>query len=68
MVADDRTSQFVDILNVELKGFNERKSEFLQQFEEHYFDYIVNGWKAKLVRCAAGDQAWGLFTARKSFA
>ncbi|XP_037036442.1 phosphoethanolamine N-methyltransferase 1-like [Bradysia coprophila] len=67
VVADDRTRQFIDILNVELNGFNERKSGFLQQFEEHYFDYIVNGWEAKVVRCTAGDQAWGLFTAKKPF-
>lgn len=65
VVADDRTSQFIDILNVELNGLQERKSGFLQQFEEHFFDYIIDGWQAKLVRCAAGDQTWGLFTARK---
>lgn len=68
VVADDRTGHFVDILKLELKGFNERKKGFLQQFEQHHFDYIVNGWEAKLVRCAAGDQAWGLFTAKKPVA
>ncbi|KAJ6644490.1 Phosphoethanolamine N-methyltransferase 3 [Pseudolycoriella hygida] len=63
--ADDKTGQFIDILKDELKRFKEGKKGFLQQFEEHDFDYIVSGWEAKLVRCAAGDQAWGLFTAKK---
>ena len=26
---------------------------------------ICQGWRSKLVRCSAGDQAWGLFTASK---
>lgn len=65
VVADDRTKQFIDILNNELERFDEQKSEFLHQFNEHDFDYIVSGWQAKLVRCASGDQAWGLFTATK---
>lgn len=67
VVADDRTKQFVDILQVELDRFNEQKEEFLDQFEENDFDYIVSGWEAKLERCSSGDQAWGLFTATKPF-
>lgn len=65
MLADDKTEQFVDILQVELDRFNERKEEFLDQFEENDFDYLVSGWEAKLERCGFGDQAWGLFTATK---
>lgn len=65
VVADDRTEQFVDILEAELKRFIRRKSPFLDQFDEHDFDYIVSGWSAKLERCGSGDQAWGLFTATK---
>lgn len=67
VVADDRTDQFIDILEAELERFNEGKSQFLHQFKEYDFDYIVNGWQAKLKRCAAGDQSWGLFTATKPF-
>ena len=26
---------------------------------------ICQGWRSKLVRCSAGDQAWGLFSASK---
>lgn len=63
--AQDKTQEFMDILNMELKNFNEKKSDFVQQFTEADFKYIEDGWKAKLVRCSAGDQAWGLFTAIK---
>jgi phosphoethanolamine N-methyltransferase len=65
VVADDKTKQFMDILNIELKRFSEQKRDFSQEFSEADFNYIVDGWQAKLKRCAAGDQAWGLFTAVK---
>lgn len=65
VIASDRTEQFTDILQVEVNRFIKQKEEFLQQFEEIDFDYIVSGWEAKLVRCGAGDQKWGLFTATK---
>jgi len=63
--AIDKTSLFMDILQIELKRFMEQKSGFLEQFKESDFEYIVEGWKSKLERCGAGDQAWGLFTATK---
>jgi phosphoethanolamine N-methyltransferase len=63
--AIDKTAQFMDILNIELKRFVENKAGFLAQFKEYDYDYIVEGWKSKLDRCSAGDQAWGLFTATK---
>jgi len=65
VAADDRTHQFINILNNEVEQFSERKEEFLQTFTEDDFKYIVDGWKAKTERCNAGDQAWGLFTAVK---
>lgn len=55
----------MDILELELKNFNKQKSEFIELFSEADFKYIEDGWKSKLVRCGAGDQAWGLFTATK---
>jgi len=63
--AQNQTGQFMDILQTELKRFNEKKPEFLSQFHPADFDYIVDGWKSKLERCGSGDQAWGLFTATK---
>lgn len=65
VVADDRTSQFIDILELELERFGEHKAEFLAKFHEYDYDYIVEGWKSKVIRCGNGDQAWGLFTASK---
>ena len=29
------------------------------------FDYLVSGWKAKIVRCGDGSQKWGLFYCEK---
>lgn len=66
VIASDRTEQFVGILQIELNRFMNNRKEFLHQFEEHDFDYIVSGWEAKLERCRAGDQKWGLFTATKA--
>lgn len=67
VIASDRTEQFIGILQVEVNRFMKQKEEFLRQFEENDFDYIVSGWEAKLERCGAGDQKWGLFTASKPF-
>jgi len=63
--AEDRTHEFIDILQTELKRFTDRKSEFLVHFEEMYADYLVQGWLDKVSRCSNGDQAWGSFTAIK---
>jgi len=65
VVAEDRTTQFIDILETELKRFRNVKERFLRQFKEVDYNYIVEGWEAKVVRCRNGDQAWGLFTATK---
>ncbi|XP_053304363.1 uncharacterized protein LOC128466925 [Spea bombifrons] len=63
--AQDRTEQFVQVLNTELKRTHEIKEEFLQGFSEEDYNYIIDGWKEKLHRCSLGDQRWGLFYAEK---
>ncbi|KAM8939260.1 uncharacterized protein RCH25_052842 [Pelodytes ibericus] len=63
--AEDRTDQFVEVLNKELKRTQEFKQEFLESFSEEDYDYIISGWKEKLHRCSLGDQRWGLFYAEK---
>lgn len=68
MNAEDRTAQFIEILNAEVKQFSTKRSKFLESFKETDFDYIVNGWKAKVKRCQSGDQSWGFFTAKKPVA
>jgi len=65
--AQERTGQFMDILQIELKRFHENKKQFLKSFSQEDFNYIVQGWESKLERCKSGDQAWGLFTAMKPF-
>ncbi|CAG7827813.1 unnamed protein product [Allacma fusca] len=63
--AQDLTSTFIDILNTEAKRFVSQKEEFLTRFSLQDFEYILEGWNAKVRRCSAGDQAWGLFIAEK---
>uniref|UniRef100_A0A8C5MS06 phosphoethanolamine N-methyltransferase n=1 Tax=Leptobrachium leishanense TaxID=445787 RepID=A0A8C5MS06_9ANUR len=63
--AQDRTKQFVDILNIELRRTQEIKEEFIKSFSEEDYNYIITGWKEKLHRCSLGDQRWGLFYAEK---
>lgn len=42
-----------------------KMSPLRQDYSQQDFDFIVDGWRQKQVRCAAGDQAWGLFMAKK---
>ncbi|XP_018024050.1 phosphomethylethanolamine N-methyltransferase [Hyalella azteca] len=63
--AQDATARFIAILGEELARFEPTKKTFILEFNEQDYLDIVEGWKAKQVRCAAGDQAWGYFFARK---
>lgn len=65
VVPSDRTGLMVDILNMEVKKFGSIKDKFVEEFSLEDYEYIEEGWRDKLVRCSAGDQAWGLFTATK---
>ncbi|ERN05471.1 hypothetical protein AMTRI_Chr12g268500 [Amborella trichopoda] len=65
VTAEDRTDQFLKVLQKELDAVEKDKDSFIGDFsEEDYFD-IVNGWKAKLKRSSGGEQRWGLFFAQK---
>ena len=64
--ANDRTSQFIDILHKELEAFNKIREEVVEEYSAEDFDHIVQGWEEKVVRCNAGDQAWGYFVATKA--
>lgn len=37
-----------------------------QDFSEEDFEYLVEDWDTKIVRCGNEDQKWGLFHAKKS--
>eukprot|EP00483_Globobulimina_turgida_P003873 UN03881 len=62
----DETQQFVNVLDDELSQFELIKDEFIEEFSEKDYEYIVKGWKSKVVRCNDGDQKWGSFIAYKS--
>jgi phosphoethanolamine N-methyltransferase len=63
--AEDRTDHFVDVLKNELKRTYQNKKQFVEETSEADFNDVVQGWEAKLARCADGDQKWGLFFATK---
>ncbi|KAI5069232.1 hypothetical protein GOP47_0015533 [Adiantum capillus-veneris] len=54
VIAEDRTAQFIDVLNKELEKFEKMKDSFLKEFSEEDYDAIVSGWKSKLKRCEDG--------------
>ncbi|XP_018115131.1 phosphoethanolamine methyltransferase [provisional] S homeolog isoform X1 [Xenopus laevis] len=63
--AQDRTEQFVNVLNTELSRTRDIKQQFIENFSEEDYKYIIDGWKEKQHRCSLGDQRWGLFYAEK---
>ncbi|GAB6027179.1 hypothetical protein CHUAL_013932 [Chamberlinius hualienensis] len=65
VISEDRTKQFIDILQLEVTRFKNDKEEFLKEFDEDAYNEIVNGWLSKVQRCKGGNQAWGLFKATK---
>uniref|UniRef100_A0A8C6U7R7 phosphoethanolamine N-methyltransferase n=1 Tax=Neogobius melanostomus TaxID=47308 RepID=A0A8C6U7R7_9GOBI len=62
---EDRTSQFIQVIEAELQKAENIKVEFIQEFSEGDYFAIVNGWKDKLQRSNSGDQRWGLFIAKR---
>ncbi|KAL6010125.1 Phosphoethanolamine N-methyltransferase [Asimina triloba] len=65
VTAEDRTEQFLKVLKKELDAVEKNKDAFIQDFSAEDYSDIVDGWKAKLIRSAAGEQRWGLFIAKK---
>uniref|UniRef100_A0A1A7WVQ0 phosphoethanolamine N-methyltransferase n=1 Tax=Iconisemion striatum TaxID=60296 RepID=A0A1A7WVQ0_9TELE len=61
--AEDRTAQFIQVIQTELQRAEAIKEEFIQEFSEEDYFAIVDGWKEKLGRSKTGDQRWGLFHA-----
>jgi len=61
----DKTGLMVDIMKMELDKFVKIKEKFVDEFSLEDYNYLIQGWRNKLVRCSAGDQAWGLFTCTK---
>ncbi|KAH7682533.1 phosphoethanolamine N-methyltransferase protein [Dioscorea alata] len=65
VVAEDRTDQFIEVLQRELDAVEKEKDEFIRDFSKEDYDDIVDGWRAKLKRSSNGEQRWGLFIAKK---
>lgn len=64
--AEDRTSQFKQVLDRELVRTETIKDDFIKDFSEKDYLDIVNGWQDKLKRVGKqGNQRWGLFYAEK---
>ncbi|XP_052180415.1 phosphomethylethanolamine N-methyltransferase-like [Diospyros lotus] len=66
VVAEDRTDQFIQVLQKELGSTEQDKESFIQDFSEEDYNEIVSGWNAKLMRSSSGEQRWGLFIAKKN--
>ncbi|CAI9773704.1 unnamed protein product [Fraxinus pennsylvanica] len=64
-LAEDRTDQFIKVLEKELDTLEKDKASFIQDFSEEDYNEIVGGWKSKLIRSSSGEQRWGLFIAYK---
>ncbi|KAL0380162.1 UNVERIFIED_CONTAM: Phosphoethanolamine N-methyltransferase [Sesamum angustifolium] len=65
VIAEDRTEQFIQVLEKELDAVEKDRETFIRDFSEEDYNEIVGGWKAKLVRSSSGEQRWGLFIAQK---
>ncbi len=62
---EDHTKAFIDSLREELKALNADREQFLREFTEGDFDYLVNRWNKKIQFCEQGDFIWGLIIAEK---
>lgn len=62
---DDRTLQFIEILDKEVQRLIDVRQEFIEDLSEPEYNSLVNSWKDKLVQCASGDHKYGLIYAEK---
>ncbi|KAJ7391030.1 hypothetical protein OS493_021051 [Desmophyllum pertusum] len=65
VTAEDRTTQFGQIIESELKNFEQSKDKFVKDFSSEDYSAIAKSWTNKLSRCRGGEQTWGVFYARK---
>lgn len=69
--ANDVTDYFIQVSENELAKYQGMKDSLLSegsQFAEENFNDICQGWKEKIARAKSGDQAWGMFKAKKLYA
>jgi phosphoethanolamine N-methyltransferase len=65
LAKEDISAQMISYLKKEKKELGETRSDFLRDFSEEDYQYLVNRWNKKLDFCQSGDFRWGLFLARK---
>ena len=53
-------------LETELKHLISIKEEFLQNFTQHDYEDLIQGWEKKIARSQQGSQKWGYFYAKKN--
>ena len=61
---EDMTSLFIAQMEREQKELREARADFLRDYDQADYDYLINRWDAKLRFCRDGDLRWGLFIAR----
>jgi hypothetical protein len=57
--------KFIECLTAELARVEAGRAAFEARFGAAGYEAVVGGWRDKLARARAGEQRWGLFTARK---
>jgi len=62
----DNTKRFVVALEEELQHLISMKEEFLQNFTQHDYEDLIQGWEKKITRAKQGYQKWGCFYAKKN--
>ncbi|KAM9795263.1 phosphoethanolamine methyltransferase [Neosynchiropus ocellatus] len=65
VLAEDRTKQFIHVIETELQRADAIKGEFIEEFSEEDYSAIVDGWSTKRQRSNSGEQRWGLFYATR---
>ncbi len=63
--SEDITEEFIESLDEEKENLIKHRAEFLGEFEEADYQYLVERWEKKARFCRQGDFRWGLFIVRK---
>lgn len=66
IVVEDRTEEFISLLEQEKKHILAHSTSFLEDFSQLDLDYLVDRWTMKIDFCRAGDMKWGLLLAKHS--
>jgi phosphoethanolamine N-methyltransferase len=64
-VREDMTPLFIELMEREQSDLRRRRDEFLRDYDESDYDYLITRWDSKLRFCKEGDFRWGLFMARR---